>query len=88
MWRNMRRMRAAIPSPPTAAAVLSKSDSVRNCATMRRLPAPSAERTAISVRRAATRARSRPATLLQAISQTMATAISRARSAGLTWRTS
>ena len=88
MCRNICNIAAASASPPTAPAALSSRLSVRNCATILRRPAPSADRTAISVRRAVTLASSSPATLLHAISHTTPTAISSANSAGCTSCTS
>ena len=58
-------------APPTAA---NNMDSVNSCCTMRRRPAPSAERMAISRRRREARINSKPATLTQAMSSTNATA--------------
>ena len=64
----------AMPSAPPRDA--SRTLSVSSCRMMRRRPAPSAERTAISRERPADRARVRLATFAHAISSTRATALS------------
>src|SRR5262249_777542 len=67
---------------PRAPPVTANSRlSVSSCLTMRSLPAPSAVRTAISLRREVARASNRLATLAQAISKTKPTANSIASSA-------
>ena len=64
---------AKIP-PSTPPKIASSTLSVSSCRTIRPRPAPSEDRTAISVRREAARASSNPATLAQAISSTNPTA--------------
>ena len=63
---------SAIPAAPAASE--TRRLSVRNCATIRLRPAPSAERIEISRARASARARARLATLAQPIARTKATA--------------
>ncbi len=68
------RPAAATPSPSAVPAVVSTSVSTRSCWTSRRRLAPRAARTASSRRRDAPRASMRFATLVQAMSNTHATA--------------
>ncbi len=63
----------AITSPIAAPTAASANVSDRNCSTMRRRLAPSAERIAISLLRTETRASSRLATLTQAMTSTRKT---------------
>ena len=68
--------RVSIASPAAPPANASTALSVRSCRMIRTRPAPIASRVATSFRRAAARARSKPATFAQAINNTMPTAVS------------
>src|SRR5581483_9146601 len=71
---------AASNTPQTPPATASSRLSVSNCRMTRQRPAPSATRTAISRRRTAPRASSRPATLTHATASTQPTAPSSTKS--------